>query len=174
MRRHDDNIGRRIPNFQHDTRLFHFPRRCCEISHVNRWGRRRWRQHCFPIAPITVFAIIDYGARRRRVDGTRNTVAAWISSARQMGQMVGLHCCVHWIWQRCRCIGRCIVAECWEFICIRWWLRTWWPRWRRGRRIFTANSTSIEWITGNDNNYLMQFCMHVSFYYFGTSGGRWQ
>lgn len=159
MRRHDDNIGRRISDFQHDTRFFHFPRcRRIEISHVNRWWwrrRRHWqsryRQHRATIPTVSaVFVIIDYSAGRCDVDGVRNAIATWIS-AWQVRGVRWLHRCIHWVWQHCRRIDGCIIAESWESICIGRGLWSRWPRWRRGRRVFTADSAGIEWFTGNDN-----------------------
>lgn len=153
MWRHDDNIGRWISDFQHDARFFHLSRWHIEISHAIRWRwwwrrRRMMMQHRFAITTISVFIIIDDGARWRYINGMCHTIAAWITPAwRQMCRVERLHWCIHWIRQRCRCISRWMVAECGKFVCVRRWLGTRWSRrWRR-RRIFATNSARIQWIT---------------------------
>lgn len=153
-RRHNDNIGRWISNFQHDAWLFHFLFGCVGISctinqRVRLWWRWRWhwhRHHHFwsRFTCMHAFVIIDCGAGQCCITAMcwRCVAVVPISVRGRIMWML-----LNWnVWRWCRCIDDCrhcmVITKCGKFICIRWlgiWLR----------KFTTANSRFKQWITAN-------------------------
>lgn len=132
-RRHYDYIGRWISYFQHDAWLFRFLFWCIKISCTISqcvWRRRRcWCGH-----------LHRHHSSDRFSTGIR---CHWLVPISVRGLIMWM--LLNWnVRCRCRCIDDCrhciVIAECGEFICIRW-------LGIRLHKFTTANTSFKQWIT---------------------------